>query len=420
MTAEYQRNIIRYLFQNKTHFIEFIQTELFDVVEYKAIFELYMNYMKKFGNLPEKNNFIQYISDQSVLTDGAINMLKNNLVWVYESIDDISMIEETILNEVKKQMFKNAYIKAGKYIDEGLTSQMIEDIHTIISNIKNLKDHRVDSGLFLLRDLDKYDDVENGKVYPFFLDTVNTMTSRRGFYPPQNIIFMGPPKSFKTGLLIKTATEYMRQGLDVHYCDFENGELTIKNRFKQCLLQCKINEIKSFNSELLQIKDKLLGMIGSGEVFIKKYRKRQDHIGTIRLDIERNIEEMDFQPKVMIYDYVDVMGCSDKSIKDTRLKIQQNYAELDTLNNDFDMFNFTVSKMTSGSWNLEWPGPDDIAEDKEKIYNSHACFAFMRNEEDIKNGLGRMIPIVQREGISYTKISAVLRVDPEHATIEEI
>lgn len=418
MTAEFQRNILRYLFQHKTPYIEYVNPSIFDIVQYKAIFELLSNYLKKYGNLPDKNNFIQFIRDQAVLNDDAVNALKNNLVWIYEWMDDFKMVENKIIDEVKKQMFKNAYLKSGKYLDAGLTSENISDIHKLIAKIDSLDTAKDDPGIFLLRDLNKFD-YDNIKVYPYFLSTVNSMTSRGGFYSPQNIIIMGPPKSYKTGLLIRTAVEYMRQGLNVHYADFENGERIIKGRFKQALLECSIDEVSSFNSELLQIKEKLIGMIGAGEVFIKKYRKRQDHIGTIRLDVEKNADE-GFLPKVMIYDYVDIMGCSDKSIKETRLKIQQNYAELDSLNNDFDMFNFTVSKMTAGSWDIEWPGPDDIAEDKEKIYNAHACFAFMRNEEDIKDGLGRMIPIVQREGSSYTKIAATLEVDPVNSIIKEI
>jgi hypothetical protein len=245
------------------------------------------------------------------------------------------------------------------------------------------------------------------------------MTAIGGFAPPELVVWMGPPKSFKTGFLIKFAVEYMKDGLDVFYADFENGAEQIMQRTKQCLLECRIDEIKNFNDELNQIKDKMIGMIGSGEMYINKYMKQRDHFGHIETDLNKCLDD-DFNPKLMIYDYIDIMGCSDKKITDKRLMIQKNYADASYINDKYDTFCFTVSKMKSKSWEVEWPTADDVAEDKEKIYNAHAVFAIMRNEEDIEEGLGRIIPIVQRRGSSYTKQSCMMEIDPEYFKIKEL
>lgn len=418
MTINFQKNILKYLFQNKTKYLEYISPELFDSVEYKALFELFINYMRKYKKLPNKDNFIEFINDQPGLTDQGINLLLNNLVWIYDEIDDIKFIEEKLLNEVKKKMFKNVLLHGMKCMDEGLKSDDIENIHKKISKITSLNNDKESSGLLLLKDLNK--SMSNDVlVLPTYLKTLNSMTARGGFYNPQVLTFIGPPKSFKTGFLIKFAAEYMKDGYDIFYADFENGETQIHHRFKQCLLECKIDEVNDFNIELNEIKDKLLSMIGSGEVFIKEYRKRQDHFGHIEMDLDKLLDD-GIKPSIMIYDYINIMGCSDKSQKDPRLKIQHNYADAYNINKKYGTFCMTVAKMRADSWDKEWPSAEDVAEDKEIVYNSHSVFAIMRTEEDIEEGLGRIIPIAQRQGVSYTKISCNLSIDPENFKIQEL
>lgn len=416
MTLEFQKNILRYLFQNSTD-LSYISVEFFDTIELRGIYELLYSYVDKYKSLPDKGNFIEYISLQHILTNDAKNLLRNNLVWLYEPIDDVASIKEVLLSEVKKKLFSNLIKESIKNIDS-ITPDDISFFHKEIIKIDALNESEVIPGLFLLKDLNKIF-VKHNKTYPTFLNTLNKMTAMGGFSSPELVVWMGPPKSFKTGFLIKSAAEFMKDGLNVYYADFENGEAQIHNRFKQCLLECHINEISSFNKELQEIKDKLLNLTGSGEVYIRNFLKRKDHLGTIDVDLDR-LKDTGFDVNVIMYDYIDIMGCSDRSIKDPRLKIQHNYAEADVINRKYNTFCYTVSKMKQTALKKEWPTADDVAEDFEKIYNAHAVFAIMRNEEDIEEGLGRIIPIVQRLGSSYTQEACTLQIDPVNFIIKEI
>ena len=418
MTAEFQRNVLRYLFQNKTMYLEYIKPDIFDDPFSRSMYELLYNYIIKYKHLPERSNFVEFIWSNNLLNPDAKLTLKNELVWLYEPLKDIAIIQETLLEEVKKQMFKNVLLEALKKQEEGISSEDIEYIHSKISKITSLDDTEGRDGLFFLKDINRVVN-EDYTVYPSFLKGLNNMTSVGGFHMPQVITFMKPPKAFGTGFLIKFATEWVKKGHNVFYADFENGQNNIHNRFKQCLLECKIEEIKQFNTELNQIKNSMENLTGAGEAYIKEYQKRKDHFGHIELDIDRLIDQ-DFKPDIMIYDYINIMGCSDKKERDPRLKIQHNYADAYNINKKYGTFCLTVAKMKGDAWKKDWPGPDDIAEDKEIIYNSHAVFALMRNEEDIKDNLGRIIPIAQRQGISYTKIACDLEIDAEDFIIREL
>lgn len=419
MTLEFQKNILRYLFQNKTDKIQFINPEIFDTIEFKSLFELLFNYVKDHGKPPDKNNFIEFITKQVHLKTGAINLLKNQLVWVYELLEDKHMVEELLTEEVKKKIFTNIIKESLIGIENGVDSFLIDSIYKKIQGL-TLKQSKNDSPAYwLIRDLNKSFVQKKKTIYPTFLKGLNDMTSLGGFYPPQNIIFMKPPKAFGTGFLIKLGAEYMKDGIDVFYADFENGAEEIMMRFKQTLLECALDEIDNFSSQLRQIKQKLTSLTGGGEVVIKKYKKRLDNVSHVEQDFLRALDE-GLNPKLIIHDYIDVMGCSDHKKTDPRLIIQHNYAEIENMNDQYNIFSVSVSKMGSAGWSKEWPGPEDIGEDKEKIYNAHAVFALMRNEDDIQDNLGRIIPIVQRMGVSYIKTACYLVIDPEHALIEEV
>lgn len=418
MTIEFQRNVLKYLFQHKIDMLEYLTPKMFDTVELQACFSLYVNYLEKYKSLPERANFIQFASNHAQFTEESINFIRNASKWIYEPLDDVTLVQEELLNKAKQTMFKLALVDGLKAHEKGLSSEDIDSLFNKMSKIRALTNNKKNEGLFLLRDLNKFT-TQSRTIYPTYLNTLNNMTSMGGFHSPQSIVFMGPPKSFKTGVLIKFALEYMKDGLDVMYPDFENGQEDIHLRFKQGMLQCKIEEVNSRWDTLAQIKQKLLDYTGTGEVFIKKYRKKKDHFGHVRIDLDKLMDQ-GYNIKALFPDYIDIMGCSDKYQKDPRLKIQQNYADLDEINNEYGTFSMTVSKMTSGGWKKEWPGPEDIGEDKEKIYNAHAVFAIMRNEEDIDAGVGRIIPIVQRQGVSYVQVACELNIDVENFIIEEL
>ncbi len=416
MTLNFQKNILRYLFQYKTSHWEVLSDELFDLVPDKAIFGILKSYILKYKNLPEKENFIQYITDLNQLTDEAINLLKNQLEECLEPVSDIVMIEEKLLIEVKKKLFTKVLTEGLKMASEGVTVEDIETIHKKISGITSMRDQELDPGFYALKNLNR-PMKQSGTVYPTYLRGLNALTAVGGFHPPQTIIWLGGPKTFKTGFLIKFAVEYMKDGLDVFYADFENGKEAIHQRVKQCLLECKVGELKLFDSELNQIKDKLLDLTGSGDIFIQKYNKRLDHFAHIDKDIDRLMNE-GFNPKFLVADYVDIMGPPERGM-DKRIGIQANYAAGDTMMNKYNMFMFTVSKIKASAFGKDNYTPEDVAEDVEKVYNSHASFSIVRRPEDIDEGLAKISAMVQRQGASFSG-EVLIDLDPDSFKIIEL
>lgn len=419
MGIKFQRNILKYLFQNKIEYLEYLNPEIFDTVYEQEMFKLLYNYIMKYKNLPDKNNFKEYVK-VSIKDNQLSEILETIIDEMFIPLRDTQIIEERLISDVKRQLYKNMLISELTNINSLKDVDNFEDLnnlHNTLNKITNLN-KPINDGLYLLKNLNKVYDIQNN-VYPTFLQGLNNMLSLGGFHPPQIVVIMGAPKSFKTGLMIKFGVEYMKDGLDVYYADFENSQENIHLRAKQCLLECELNEISSYTNELNLIREKLYNVMNSGDLYIKKFLKRKDHFGHIETDLNRQIDN-GLDPKLIIYDYINIMGCSDISIKDPRLKIQHNYAEAQSINDKYKLFCLTVSKMSRLALEKEWPTADDVAEDFEIIYNAHAVFALMRGVEDIKEGIGRLIPIAQRQGVSYEHIACTLNIEPSKFIIQEL
>lgn len=417
MTLEFKRNILSLLFHRKTDYIFILPNEFFDDIYHQAIFQLLKAYRKEYTTLPNIDNFFQFITTTNLQPE-IVEKIKPLVEELYEPLEDTAILEHNLVFEIKKEMFKILTRRSFEHIEKGLSSEFIMEAYKQIGKIHSLSlDDTQGGGFYVISEMYKIIKEER-KVYPHFLEGLNATRSLRGFYAPELYVLLGPPKAFKTGFLIKTAVEHMKSGENVFYGDFENGEITIGRRIQQCLLECRIDEIQSFSDELDQIRDKLMGLTGAGDIFIKKYKKKQDNFTHVDEDLERMLDK-GMDPSMAIVDYIDIMGCHKKN-KDKRLDIQENYAYADTINNKYNMFMWTVSKMKQSALKKEYPEPEDVAEDFEKIYNAHGVFALMRSTEDIEDGTGRMTSVVQREGDTGKKISVDLKIVPEFFTFEEL
>jgi hypothetical protein len=375
---------------------------------------LYQSYLLKYNKIPDRSNFVEYFSSIPVLTEKSKDFLKNSLIWMYEPISDVQIVEEKLLEEVKKKMFRNAIFASMNALESGKELEEAGNLYKKLQKINDLQAKTSTSGIMLLKDLNKV--FLNSKiVYPTCFAGLNAMTALGGFHTPQSIVWMAPPKAFKTGLMLKIAYGWIMDGLDGAYFDFENGENDLHLRLKQLMLECKIEKVWENASVLSQIKDKLK-MFQSGELFIKRYQKRKDHPGTLRHDIDMLLDK-GYDPKFMIIDYVDIMGCEQKGL-DKREQIQYNYAGIDNLNNNYGMFSMTISKIKQSAVGKDVYDPTDAGEDFEKIYNAHAVFGLHRSDEDAAQNIASITSVVQRQGRG--DLRCLLHLDAEKFIINEL
>ncbi len=132
-------------------------------------------------------------------------------------------------------------------------------------------------------------------------------------------------------------------------------------------------------------------------------------------------EEHGWEPDFIVWDYPDKMDCEDKTIKDTRIKIQHVYHDIIRLHNKWDCFGIGVSPVNKNAVGKAIIDMRDFAEDFQKAYNAHAAFALCATPEEEKAHIRRIVPVFQREGVGLSSGKAcVVKLDEARMQMTEL
>lgn len=430
MTIDYQQSLLSFLVQSSEgiKYVDDLSEELFDLVEHSACLQILKKYKKQYGLLPGKLAAIQFAEEQIKNTPNISEQLAKDIREVVEDIffplsdGDKVNIQDTIILEVQSKYIEDSYMDfaAGKLSPTQVLMKM-DKLGSLVKSTSEVNTHA--SAGFIVAERDKhYEEQVEGN--PIFLHDMNTMTAARGFYSPQLIVFMSGPKAYKTGMLIKTAVEYARGGKKVYYADFENGARSIRNRIKQCIMECTLDEL--FNEiDLEELNETLyrFGHMMGGDVYVDEFPANISSIKDVKSRLAYLQEEYDWKPDIIIYDSIDHLTTSntaDRS-RDVRIKIQLVYHEAINLNRELKTFCFVPSQVNREAVSKKVFDMKDISEDFGKIFNAHSIWAICASPDELEQGIRRIIPIAQREGVGYKgRNFCLVKIDDERMLIQEV
>jgi len=410
MSENLQELILHWIIQTgNTEVIQHVNKSFFEHPDHAKIFEAIETHHKLYNQIPNIPIILEY-------GDALDDDWYNTCCLFLEPLNSPDFVAEKL----------NVFIKTGQFKD--LMSKMVPDIQSgkdvygdMLSKFEKIAAIDVGntklSGVFIE---DAEISVEKEKGHPTFLPALNEMTSVGGFYSPQLIIFLGGPKTFKTGFLINLGVNYAYDGLKVFFADFENGQEELTRRVQQCVCECTVDEL--YTDEMKQVyKDQKEILAEAGGVFyVKSFKPRIDGINTLDAEIAALAQEKGWIPDVLIIDYIDIMGSGVKQLQERRHVIQNNYLGVVALNKKYGMMTFSVSKAKQSAYKKKKFDVDDFAEDSEKVYNTHAAFGFLRDETDHQYHRARIMPIVQRSGISRGKDDCWIEIDETRQTVIEL
>ena len=391
-----------------------LSEDVFDLDTHKAIFRLLRAYVKRHGSV-----FTPRIAGGVFVDEAApLRVCYDELVGI-DLGDDTSFIDASIIQYAQHRTFrsllgKSADVLSKKEVDNTYLRKFSEQVADI-TELDFTTSVRSDRQL-LLREFvglpEKREDVT-----PTQFEAFNKSLGSGGFYSPQILCFAGPPKAFKTGLLINLALHFVMTGKNVYYADTENGEDQIKLRFYQALFNCTRNDLY----KQTHVKDASEHLrIAQGDICIAHYSPHQHTLGDLDKDLEVLDSEKNWRPDVIIYDYLDLFRSEDLR-KDKRLVIQENYQRSVGLHNKWGCFGLTASHVNRQAVSKFRLSVKDLAEDYGKAGNAHGIFAMLRDPREQKVGLARLIPIVQRDGLSQLNAPfCFLSIRESHMEITEI
>ena len=431
MTLSFQDSLLKYLFQDSgaKKFKDYLDQTVFDIPTFQLVYGLWYDYVTKYNCIPPKANFLEFV-DRAVkrskgqVTADVYTEIRNTIAIVYTpDNNNYDFNRDVIVEYARRKGMRNLFTNNA----DRLKNATVEELDAIFTQVRTIVNIGTDTeeaernqGGFMFRDADKHHEHIISDGHPTFLHGINKTTAARGFYSPQLILLMGGPKAFKTGTLLSIMVEYARAGLNVYIADFENGVSSIKMRIKQCLLECERSEVNGYASELKAILKKI--RIYGGEIVTDFYPAGISTLDNVDANLE-NYAAQGWTPNVIFYDYLRLAKSSNKKIYDVKDQLQDVYYHAIRLNNKYNCFAFNVAKVKQDAVNKLVIKTTDFGEDFAQAYNCHASFALCRTENEERDGYGRIVPVVQREGMSYkysASTTCAIKITPETQTITEL
>jgi hypothetical protein len=429
MTVDFQLQLLSYLVQcsEAERYIEQIDDSIFDLLEDKLTLQILKKYYKTYQGVPSKVSFINFAEDLLAVTPNlssdTIKNLRNNFENIYYPLSDGDKghVRDKLILSIQEKEIDITFMNfaSGKMN----ATQVFTRMDKLRALVKPSDTSQYDDGGFLIQDRYKhFDEQVNGN--PTFLHDLNRLTAAGGFYYPQLIIFLSGPKSFKTGLLLILGLEYARGGMKVYYADNENGAGSIRKRAKQALMGCELHELD--DPEIKEELDSVLYRFGhymNGDLFIDSYKAYATTVGDVRNRLAYLKEKYEWSPDVIIYDTIDKFSPTNPvdQKRDVRIKIQLVYDEVINLNKEMKMFAFAPSQVNRGAIGKKVFDIRDVSEDLGKVFNCHACFAICGTPQEEQEGIRRIVPVVQREGVAYKGVNfSMIRIDEARMKIKEV
>jgi KaiC/GvpD/RAD55 family RecA-like ATPase len=400
---------------------------VFDLIEFKITVQVLKQYHKLHDKLPGRLQASDFLEKQITATRDLPDRTAKDLREVFEDIyvplskEDMDYLNDQFILSVQQKEIDSTVMR---YSQGELTEK---DLFTRMNTLSSMamdkdSDEYKESG-FLVADRDKHLD-ERIEGHPTFLHDLNMLTAAGGFYSPQLVIIMSGPKHFKTGIIIKTAVEYARNGYKVYYADGENGARSIRNRAKMAIMECELKDL--FDESLKNELDLVLESFGKnmgGDLFIDSFAAGTKCVNDIEGRLDYLKREYGFIPDIIVWDSIDhfIPNSDVDRRRDTRIQSQKVYHEVIGLNKRLGCFSIAPSQVNRAAVSKKVFTMKDIAEDFGKIMNAHAVFAICATDEELEAGRRRIIPIAQREGQKFTGHNmCMVQIDESKMIVDEI
>lgn len=427
MTVKFQAKVLRFFCrpENK-RYVDLVDDQCFDTPEMKLCYEVVRAYVKEFGAVPDVVSAVEYLVQTPAVQRMKPDVIAEYVGYLERSFEhrseDTGLVIKSILDYAARKRTTELFKKSMDKIVEGGISE-VKNIHGELGKIATL-DHTVmelenRKGGFLIKDHTRtIRRIVPGM--PCFLKKVNRMTAAHGFKSPELVVLLSAPKGFKTGLALNMAMEYVRNGAKVYYADYENGINSIQDRASQQLMECTREELSEpENVKTLTQIMRRIGKLG-GDITVNNYAAHSSSVADVEQHLSELYADTGWRPDLIIWDYPDLI----KPIvpqKESRHNISRVYFDIINLNNRIGCFSIGVSQVNRQAVEKDVLTMTDFAEDFAKAMNCHSAWALCRTPAEVEAGLGRIVPVAQREGVRYKSSNVCwVKIEEEKMKITEI
>lgn len=187
---------------------------------------------------------------------------------------------------------------------------------------------------------------------PFDIDLLNKITKGGMIRKTLNVI-MAETGAGKTAFLCHLAAATLKQGYNVLYITLEMSEEKISERIDANLMGVNINDIEHFDKDHYLTKIDKIKAKSTGKLIVKEYPTSSVHAGHFRALLEELRVKKDFEPALVIVDYINI--CTSSRVRlgsavNTNTYIKSISEELRALAVEYGLIMFSATQTNRGGY----------------------------------------------------------------------
>jgi len=304
-----------------------IESEYFEDVEHKTLFEYIKKYVVKYKNLPTNNTLKLEITKDETLPGALFENIVDVLDSVYQENNeyDNEWLIENCEQWCKDRALHNAIVKSVELIEKNENKSEIPDLVRKALQVEFETTIGIeffdDKGIKERHKIYNKKDIKYSTGVPS-LDNVFA----GGLEHKALTVLMSGTGMGKTSSMCGLTANFLRNGHNVLYITLEMAEEKIAQRIDANFLGVDINDVplikeKSFTSKLNQIKDKT-----KGRLVIKEYPPANISVQKLRFLLDELKIKLGFEPDILVVDYINLM-VSDRIKSDNMYSVVKSITE---------------------------------------------------------------------------------------------
>jgi hypothetical protein len=426
MTIDFQIQAIRFILKGKLgEVLEDLPKTLFTDWKCDLTYQVVRNFYAKYKVLVAGKAEILEFIDNSNAKQQLQGTLYTDYSYFLDSVtnfnvpDNDEFTADFLINNIKAMLITELNIE---YADQ---SKLIVSSLQYFDRLEEIKNLRVRGNKSMYRGIDVYGgdykiDANTSKVYPFPFPTLNSWRTTGGVRAPELHVFVSTMKAFKTTFCVTMADFWVSLGLDGLYCDNENGETSLQERFYMRRFGVEYKDLKIL--EPSRLRELYMAGGGKGSMYVSSYRPKRSTMDDVRRTIDRRISKTGRVPNFAIFDDPDKFApISSRKSGSEQQDISSSYLDIMDLLSEYSMFGICVSQVTREAQTEKELKTNNVARDINKIASTHGSFAINAGDLEKSMNFNRISILAQRMGLKPDPERFFMTVTkPEIQSVEEI
>ena len=365
--------------------LPFIQSDYFDEISDKTVFEEIASFLKEYDGLPTKEAIHIQVEKRNDLNQDQFTTISQ----LIDALDTIECKKEWLFDITeswcKERAIYNALMESIKIADGQDEKKKPDAIPSILSDALAVGFDQHVGHDYIDDSQDRYayyHKVEN-KI-PFDLEYFNKIT--KGGVPNKtlNIALAGTGVG-KSLFMCHVASSALVDGKNVLYITMEMAEEKIAERIDANLLNVPIDQLPNLSREMFRTKVEDIARKTTGKLIVKEYPTGSAHAGHFRALLNELKLKRQFEPDIIFIDYLNI--CASSRMKGMGGAINSyNYIkaiaeELRGLAVEFDVPVFSATQTTRSGYTNSDVGLEDTSESFGLPATADLMFALISTEE---------------------------------------